>query len=117
MMMKRLILALLAIAFSGIAASQPYPSKPVKVIIPYPPGSTPDIVGRTLSAKLQEALGQPFGGVGPARQCPRLGRVLNVHDQWIETRPLLGGEYACDGALVRGIGAEAVDGLGRKSDD
>ena len=60
MMMKRLILALLAIAFSGIAASQPYPSKPVKVIIPYPPGSTPDIVGRTLSAKLQEALGQPF---------------------------------------------------------
>ena len=60
MTMKRLILALLAIAFSGIAASQPYPSKPVKVIIPYPPGSTPDIVGRTLSAKLQEALGQPF---------------------------------------------------------
>ena len=60
MTMKRLILALLAIAFSGIAASQPYPSKPVRVIIPYPPGSTPDIVGRTLSAKLQEALGQPF---------------------------------------------------------
>jgi tripartite-type tricarboxylate transporter receptor subunit TctC len=30
------------------------------VIIPYPPGSTPDIVGRTLSAKLQESLGQPF---------------------------------------------------------
>ena len=60
MMMKRLILALLAVAFSAIAASQTYPSKPVKVIIPYPPGSTPDIVGRTLSAKLQEALGQPF---------------------------------------------------------
>jgi tripartite-type tricarboxylate transporter receptor subunit TctC len=32
----------------------------VRVVIPYPPGSTPDIVGRTLSAKLQEALGQPF---------------------------------------------------------
>jgi len=30
------------------------------VIIPYPPGSTPDIVGRTLSGKLQESLGQPF---------------------------------------------------------
>jgi tripartite-type tricarboxylate transporter receptor subunit TctC len=40
--------------------AQPYPGKPVKVIIPYPPGSTPDIVGRTLSAKLQGALGQPF---------------------------------------------------------
>ncbi len=40
--------------------AQQYPAKPVRVVIPYPPGSTPDIVGRTLSAKLQEALGQPF---------------------------------------------------------
>jgi tripartite-type tricarboxylate transporter receptor subunit TctC len=40
--------------------AQPYPGKPVRVIIPYPPGSTPDIVGRTLSSKLQESLGQPF---------------------------------------------------------
>ncbi len=42
------------------AFAQPYPAKPVRVVIPYPPGSTPDIVGRTLSAKLQESLGQPF---------------------------------------------------------
>jgi len=46
--------------FLGIAHAQPYPVKPVHVVIPYPPGSTPDIVGRTLSSKLQEALGQPF---------------------------------------------------------
>ncbi len=44
----------------ALAQAQPYPAKPVKVIIPYPPGSTPDIVGRTASGKLQEALGQPF---------------------------------------------------------
>ena len=44
----------------GLAFAQAYPSKPVRVIIPYPPGSTPDIVGRTASSKLQEALGQPF---------------------------------------------------------
>ena len=42
------------------ATAQQYPAKPVRVVIPYPPGSTPDIVGRTLSMKLQEALGQPF---------------------------------------------------------
>jgi tripartite-type tricarboxylate transporter receptor subunit TctC len=30
------------------------------VVIPYPPGSTPDIVGRTLSTRLQESMGQPF---------------------------------------------------------
>ena len=44
----------------GIALAQPYPSKPVRVVIPYPPGSTPDIVGRTLSTRLQESLGQSF---------------------------------------------------------
>jgi len=50
--------ALLAAPLGGTAQS--YPAKPVKVVIPYPPGSTPDIVGRTLSSRLQEALGQPF---------------------------------------------------------
>ena len=44
----------------GLALAQGYPSKPVRVIIPYPPGSTPDIVGRTAAGKLQEAMGQPF---------------------------------------------------------
>jgi tripartite-type tricarboxylate transporter receptor subunit TctC len=51
---------LLFVFFQGIAFAQPYPAKPVRVVIPYPPGSTPDIVGRTLSTKLQDALGQPF---------------------------------------------------------
>lgn len=42
------------------AVAQTYPFKPVRVIVPYPAGSTPDIVGRTLASKLQAALGQPF---------------------------------------------------------
>ena len=50
--------ALLTAPLAGF--TQSYPGKPVKVVIPYPPGSTPDIVGRTLSGKLQESLGQPF---------------------------------------------------------
>ena len=44
----------------SLAFAQAYPSKPVRVVIPYPPGSTPDIVGRTVSERLQKALGQPF---------------------------------------------------------
>jgi tripartite-type tricarboxylate transporter receptor subunit TctC len=43
-----------------VANAQPYPAHPVKLIVPFPPGSTPDIVGRTLGAKLQQELGQPF---------------------------------------------------------
>jgi tripartite-type tricarboxylate transporter receptor subunit TctC len=57
--MKAVVLALLAL-FSSPAAAQAYPSKPVRVVIPYPPGSTPDIVGRAVSGRLQKALGQPF---------------------------------------------------------
>jgi tripartite-type tricarboxylate transporter receptor subunit TctC len=57
-MRKLWIVLLLCVSFS--AGAQQYPSKPVRVIIPYPPGSTPDIVGRTLSTKLQEGFGQPF---------------------------------------------------------
>ena len=56
---KILVLATFA-ALPVAAVGQTYPAKPVRVVIPYPAGSTPDIVGRTLSGKLQEALGQPF---------------------------------------------------------
>lgn len=51
---------LFSLLLQGVAFAQSYPAKPVRVVIPYPPGSTPDIVGRTLSTKLQENLGQPF---------------------------------------------------------
>ena len=56
----RMFWAFVLLVFCASLQAQQYPSKPVKVIIPYPPGSTPDIVGRTLSSKLQEAFGQPF---------------------------------------------------------
>lgn len=54
------ICPILLILFSTLGQAQQYPGKPVRVVIPYPPGSTPDIVGRTFSTKLQGALGQPF---------------------------------------------------------
>ncbi len=56
----RVLFSFVLICFCSWVQAQQYPNKAVKVVIPYPPGSTPDIVGRTLSAKLQEALGQPF---------------------------------------------------------
>ena len=59
MNVRRIWVFVLLVICSALRAQQ-FPSKPVKVIVPYPPGSTPDIVGRTLSSKLQDALGQPF---------------------------------------------------------
>jgi tripartite-type tricarboxylate transporter receptor subunit TctC len=51
---------LLALAFVAAAAGgQSYPTRPVHLIAPTPPGSTPDIVARTLATKLQAAFGQP----------------------------------------------------------
>jgi tripartite-type tricarboxylate transporter receptor subunit TctC len=58
--MSKVMLAIVSGLMSLAAAAQPYPSRAVKVIVPYPAGSTPDIVARTLSGKLQAALGQPF---------------------------------------------------------
>lgn len=50
--------AALAVAASSFA--QAYPAKPVRVVIPFPPGGTLDTVGRQLAQKLGEQMGQNF---------------------------------------------------------
>lgn len=54
-------LAFAALAFTaGPAAAQTYPTKPIKVIVPYPPGGGTDVVARILSEPLSAELGQPI---------------------------------------------------------
>src|SRR5687767_7265291 len=56
--MVRLIVAFILTLACGIAAAQPYPSKPVRMIIPCPPGRSNDVIGGAIAVQLAERLGQ-----------------------------------------------------------
>ena len=57
--MKKHLLVVLALA-AGSAFAQQYPNRPVKVIIPWPPGQATDLSARIVGEKLAQQLGQPF---------------------------------------------------------
>jgi tripartite-type tricarboxylate transporter receptor subunit TctC len=62
-MLKNLLKPLLAAAIAGAACTamaQSWPTRPVRMIIPFPPGGTLDTVGRQLAQKLGDQLGQTF---------------------------------------------------------
>jgi tripartite-type tricarboxylate transporter receptor subunit TctC len=56
-------MSLLRIAFflllTGSAGAQTFPSKPIRILIPFPPGGTNDILARVLGPRLSDSLGQP----------------------------------------------------------
>jgi tripartite-type tricarboxylate transporter receptor subunit TctC len=68
--------AALSVLVAGAAAAQTFPSKPVRLVVPAPPGGTMDVVGRLIVDEMSKSLGQPIivdnkaGGAG----------MIGVHD-------------------------------------
>jgi tripartite-type tricarboxylate transporter receptor subunit TctC len=66
---RRFVPMVVALLCAGSVMAQPYPSKPVRMVITYPPGGNTDLVGRAMAAKLSEQVGQQVvvdnrGGAG-----------------------------------------------------
>ena len=74
------IFAAVAIGCSACAAcAQNYPSKPVRVVVSFPPGSGADIVARTVTPRLTEAFGQQFVVDNRAGASGNLGAEVAAH--------------------------------------
>jgi tripartite-type tricarboxylate transporter receptor subunit TctC len=90
-MRRLLVLGLAALTLAaGAALAQPYPARPVRVIVPFTPGGVTDVIARTVGAKLAAAWDQPVvvenrpgagGSVGAAlvARAPADGYLLLVH--------------------------------------
>ena len=86
--------------FASLAAAQNYPTKPVRVVIPWPTGGANDVVGRIVFQKLSEQLGQQFvidnrggasGTIGAdhVAKSPADGYTIMVHSAAHVTNPHL----------------------------
>src|SRR2546427_371520 len=56
--LRVLVLAAFALGFASAALAQSYPTKPIKIVIPFPPGNTMDIMTRLIGPKMTERMGQ-----------------------------------------------------------
>ncbi len=88
--MKGLIAFVSLALLAGTVSAQPYPSKPVRVVIPWPPGGSNDVVGRIVMQKVAEYAGQQFivdnrggaaGSIGAdvVAKAPPDGYTIMVH--------------------------------------
>jgi len=107
------------VLFSGIAAAQSFPTKPVKIVVPYPPGGGNDIMARFIQPKLAEQWGQPVVvenkpgaagnlGAGEVARAPADGYTLLMATSTIAMTPGLGQKVSYD--LEKDLTAVAMVG-------
>lgn len=96
----RILIVCTALLVSGSAFAEQYPSKPVKIIIPFPAGGVTDIAGRLIAQRLSERLGQQFyieniGGAGgnigmaQAARAPADGYTVLLSSSSVSVNPSL----------------------------
>src|SRR3712207_119644 len=97
----RLLAVLVACLSSGQAFAQPYPSRPVRMVIPYTPGGGADAAARLLAQHLTQSLGQSFlvesrpggntliGGELVARAAPDGYTLLMTGNSTMSLQPLV----------------------------
>src|SRR5918912_2155452 len=105
--MKRSLIAVALAMSCAIAAAQQYPAKTVRVVIPWPPSGSNDIVGRIVAQKLSELEGQQFvvdnrggaaGTIGAdlVAKSPPDGYTIMIHSATHVANPHLYGKLPYD---------------------
>ena len=101
------LFAAAAVCLPLVAHGQAYPTKVVRIVVPYPPGGTVDAVARTIAARLSESMGQQFivdnrpgasgtiGSTAVARS-PADGYTLLIQASTFVASPLLMGNVPYD---------------------
>jgi tripartite-type tricarboxylate transporter receptor subunit TctC len=117
--MKKLLCALVLSALATSVLAQAYPSRPLRLIVPYAPGGVVDFIGRTLGQRLSEQLGQTViadnrpgaGGIigveATAKSAPD-GYTLVLMDPAIVINPVLQDAVPYD--VIRDLTAVAIVG-------
>jgi len=106
------VVAIVALAWAGALAAQPYPVRPITMIVPFPAGGATDTLARYLAEQMRPALGQSIIienvggaagsiGVGRAVRSPPDGYTLSIGTS--TTHMLTGGLYALRFDLLRDL--------------
>jgi tripartite-type tricarboxylate transporter receptor subunit TctC len=100
-------LSILLLILAGTALAQPYPSKPIRMVVAFPPAGPVDIIARLIAPKISETLGQPVvvenragaGGNVPTQQvakAPADGYTLLAHSSAYAVNPSLSANAGYD---------------------